>query len=442
MLEQQLFSGFKIETTIDAADKMAARIAQLFHNHGADGQDIHSKLQNIQLNVAGRGDKALIDYTRQFDRINTAGFTLRVSPEELKEAYSNVPEEFVTACKTAIENIRTYHQHQIPRNWHKEENGRQFGLQYSPIEKAGLYVPGGRALYPSTVLMNAIPAQIAGVKELVMVTPPQRDGNVAPQVLVAADLCGIKTVRKVGGAQAIFALANGTESVPKVDKIVGPGNIWVTRAKQMVYGLVDIDKPAGPSEVLVYVEDIAYAPYAAAELWAQLEHDPLASAICISTKRDVLEAVSKAAAAQLPHLKRQDILAKSQLNGLLIQAKDQSDAISMMNHIASEHLVLCLDDYKPVLEQVKHAGSIFCGPYTPVALGDYFAGPNHVLPTERAARYASPLGVMDFMKYSSYMSYDKQNLYAAAPHIKSLTDMEGFDAHFASVDVRTKNEQN
>lgn len=436
MTEHKAFNGFKIERNIESANKMANRIAQLFHNHGAGGQDINTTLQTIQLDVASKGDAALIDYTGKFDRVNTTHFNLCVSEADRKAAYDNVPDTFVSACKAAIENIKKYHQHQLPQNWHEDQGDASFGLKHSPIQRAGLYVPGGRALYPSTVLMNAIPATIAGVEELVMVTPPQPDGTVAPQVLVAADLCGITTICKVGGAQAVFALAAGTQSVPKVDKIVGPGNIWVTRAKQMVYGLVDIDKPAGPSEVLVLVEDENYAQYAASEMWAQLEHDPLASAICISTKRAVLDAVSNAATAQLPQLKRQDILAQSQQNGLLIQAKDTDDAISMMNHIASEHLVLCIDDYQPILDKITHAGSIFCGPYTPVALGDYYAGPNHVLPTERAARYASPLGVMDFMKYSGYMNYSKNRLEQAAPHIQALTDMEGFDAHNASVQTR------
>ncbi|MBT5856315.1 histidinol dehydrogenase, partial [bacterium] len=284
--------------------------------------------------------------------------------------------------------------------------------------------------------MNAIPAQLAGVKQLIMATPPNHEGKISPGVLAAADCCGIDQIYKVGGAQAVFALAQGTQTIPKVDKIVGPGNIYVTKAKQMVYGLVDIDKPAGPSEVMVYVKDGKHAPYAASELLAQLEHDPLASGVILSTDAEVLKLVKKSLIKQMPKLNRQDVLTRSAVNGMLFLAEDEAHAIECINYVASEHLVLLFDDYEPVLKQINHAGSIFCGVYTPVTLGDYYAGPNHVLPTERAARFSSPLGVMDFVKYSSYMEYTKDSLQKAAPDIKALTDMEGFDAHYAAVDVR------
>ena len=316
------------------------------------------------------------------------------------------------------------------------QEGVWYGNRYTPLESAGIYVPGGRAAYPSTVLMDAIPAQLAGVPNIVMVTPP----SVPSQVLVAADLCGLTEIYRVGGAQAVFALADGTTSVPKVDKIVGPGNVYVTQAKQMVYGKVDIDKPAGPSEVLVVIEDLEYAPFAAAEMLAQLEHDPLANAVVVATSVDVLDAVESSFKDQLTRLKRQEVLAESVQFACFVQAESTDQMIDYINHIASEHLSLCMDDYQPILDKVKHAGSIFCGPYTPVTLGDYYAGTNHVLPTEGTARFASPLGVMDFMKYSSVLSYSKLSLQAVQTDLHVLTEMEGFDAHFNAVEVRVSKE--
>jgi histidinol dehydrogenase len=410
-------------------------------NQSQDLTDIHNTLTDIEKNVKAKGDTAVIDYTKKFDNLSNDTFSLIATQDEIKTSYDKVPSSFIEAVKTAKENITEYHNELLPKNWHKApREGVEYGVQYNPITTAGLYVPGGRAPYPSTVLMDAIPAKIAGVETLVMTTPPQPDGSIPPQILVAADICEVDIVVKAGGAQAIFALAHGTESIPKVDKIVGPGNIFVDLAKQRVYGTVDIDKPAGPSDVTVYIEDEKYAAYAASELLAQLEHDPNSIAIGISPNKATLEAIQTEFDAQLNTLTRKDIIEESVKNSGLILLTPNQDPVDMINASAPEHLVLIVDNYEPLLKDIKHAGSIFCGPYTPVALGDYYAGPNHVLPTSGAARFASPLGVMDFMKYSSYMSYTKDALKKADAHVKSLTEMEGFDAHYNSVHQRTQTE--
>ncbi|NBV42393.1 histidinol dehydrogenase [bacterium] len=376
-------------------------------------------------------------YARQFDRVTADPFSLRVDEKGLENAQHQVPKAFWTALKTAHRNITQYHKLQRPKGWRRSKNGVMYGVQYTAIESVGLYVPGGRAIYPSSVLMNAIPAQIAGVPNIVMATPPQPDGSIPPQILAAAALCGVSTIVKSGGAQAVFALAYGTQSVPKVDKIVGPGNKYVDGAKQRVYGIVDIDKPAGPSEVLVYLTDPQYAPFAAAELLAQLEHDPDASAIAVSENPAALSAVASALEVLVTQCARQTILNQSIVNCALVSTESHSESVRVINDIASEHLVVLTDDAVNLLPQIRNGGSIFLGPYTPVALGDYVAGPNHVLPTGRAARFASPLGVMDFMKYSSFLQYSEPALVAVAPAVKVLTDMEGFDAHYLSVSVRT-----
>lgn len=386
--------------------------------------------------VISGGDEAVIGFSRQFDRLEADPFSLEVSRSEIEEARNSVPSDLLDAFEKAKKNIEDFHRHQLPKNWSQSTEDITQGFTFRALDSVGLYVPGGRASYPSTVLMNAIPAKLAGVKRLVMVTPPRPDGTLSPAVLAAADCCGVDTIYKTGGAQAVFALAYGTETIQRVDKIVGPGNRFVTAAKQQVYGLVDIDKPAGPSEVLVYVEDIAYAAVAAAELLAQLEHDPDAIAVGVSPDKAVLDAVNAALSEQLIKCDRKAIIEDSIKNSSLFLVKDRTEGLAVINKVASEHLVLMVDDAKEMMKQVRHAGSIFLGPYTPVALGDYFAGPNHVLPTAGAARYSSPLGVMDFMKYSSYLSYSKSALAAAQPYLKTLTDSEGFDAHYKSVTQR------
>ena len=396
---------------------------------------IYETLTEIQKEIKSHKDKALRFFTEKFDHVKLSNVI--VTKEEINDAKKVVSKDFIEAIKIAKEKITTFHQNQLPFNWKEDlENGITYGMQYSAIDKAGLYVPGGRALYPSTVLMNAIPAKLAGVEQLIITTPPQKDGSIAPEILVAADLCEVDLIVKAGGAQAIFALAYGTESVPKVDKIVGPGNMYVDQAKQMVYGLCDIDKPAGPSEVCVYVEDENYAKFAAAELLAQLEHDPDASAVAVATHKKILKAIQEECNKQLKKLKRKEIILESAKNSALITVKSRNEAISILNDIASEHLVLMIDKAESFREKIKHAGAIFCGPYTPVALGDYIAGPNHVLPTGKAARFSSPLSVMDFMKFSTHLTYQKENLQDIKKATQTLTTIEQLDAHYESINQR------
>jgi histidinol dehydrogenase len=407
-------------------------------NQSSNQIDIIKTLTEIKDKIILEKDKALYFYTKKFDMVEK-DYQIQVTPTEIQDAYKCVSQEYLAALKRAKQNIEDFHQNQIPQDWFIEKQpGIKYGLKYTPLESAGLYVPGGRAPYPSSVLMDAIPAKIAGVGNMVMATPPQKDGTIAPQILVAADICGITNIVKAGGAQAVFALAFGTESVDKVDKIVGPGNIYVTQAKQMVYGRVDIDKPAGPSEALIYIDDIKYIKFAAAELLSQLEHDPNAQAVGVSSDEQILRAIQKELLIQIANCDRQEIIQESAKNSVLFLAKDKEESISIINQVASEHLVLLSDDYKTLEPQIKNAGAIFLGPYTPVALGDYYAGPNHVLPTNGTAKFASPLGVQDFVKATSLLHYSKDQLAKAQKDLEILTKMENFDAHYKSVEIRLK----
>jgi histidinol dehydrogenase len=415
-------------------------IQKITHQEPAqDHAKIMAILSDIKTNVTKNGDTAVLDYTKMFDKLTNTSFNMQVTESEIKEAYKVVSADFIKALKKAKENLIRFHKYQRPKSWLKrKKNGISYGMTYNPIDSVGLYVPGGRANYPSSVLMNAVPGLIANVPNLIMVSPPKQDGTLSPEVLVAADLCKISKIFKVGGAQAIFALAQGTQIIPKVDKIVGPGNIYVTLAKQLVYGQVDIDKPAGPSEVLVYIDDKKYARFAASELLAQLEHDPNAIALCIAENITVLDAIKTELTTQLDACSRKEIIKKALTNSALILTENRQASISLMNDIASEHLVLLVDNYQSLMKKVKHAGNIFCGPYTPVALGDYFAGPNHVLPTGGTARFSSPLNVMDYVKFSSRLTYSKRQLEIASKYIKPLAEAEGFDAHYKSVEERLK----
>ncbi|MEK9726923.1 MAG: histidinol dehydrogenase [Candidatus Margulisiibacteriota bacterium] len=403
--------------------------------------DTFNIVNAIKVGVQANGDAALCDYTQQFDNVNLESDQLKLSLSDIKAAYDEVDDAIIAALKNAAANIKEYHLKQRPSSWEDQTSERTYGVQYRPISAVGLYVPGGRAAYPSSVLMTAIPAAIAGCQRIVMVSPPT-GGKIPPIVLVAADLAGVTEVIQVGGAQAVFALAYGTQTIQPVDKIVGPGNRFVTAAKQMVYGTVDIDKPAGPSEVCVYIDSNDYSAYAAAEMWAQLEHDPDASAICICANEAIANSVNQHAQNQLPTLSRQDILNQSKQKGIIVLVSSRDQALQCINQAASEHLVLLSQQSQALRKDVQHAGSIFCGPYTPVTLGDYYAGPNHVLPTARSARFASPLGVMDFVKYSSYLEYSKTALKAAASDIDYITRAEGFDAHNNAVKVRLGDDKN
>jgi histidinol dehydrogenase len=409
--------------------------------HGNDSPSadpaVQSTITAIQQTIRDQKDRGLIQYAAQFDRVDPSTFQLKVAPDEIDAALARVPKPFLHALKTAHRAIAQYHSYQRPKGWSRRpRKGVSYGLRYTPLDSVGLYVPGGRAIYPSSVLMNAIPAQIAGVSSIVMCTPPQPDGNIPDCILAAAAISGISTIIKSGGAQAIFAMAYGTESVPKVDKIVGPGNKYVDGAKQRVYGVVDIDKPAGPSEVLVYVTDPAYARFAAAELLAQLEHDPDARGVALTLTADCAQAIQSAFTQLLPKCSRQAIIHQSVRNASIVICESEISAIELINHIASEHLVILVDQPETIMTHVRHAGSIFLGPYTPVALGDYIAGPNHVLPTGAAARFSSPLGVMDFLKYSAFCQYTQDALAAIQSTARELTGMEGFDAHQLSIDIR------
>ena len=406
-------------------------------NQGGQDPEVAGVLRQMQTEIQTEGDRAVLAYSARYDGIDPDGFSLQVSAEEIPAAYAAVSDEVVETLKRAIANVEAFHRHQLPKNWDDSPQvGVSYGVRYSALDVVGLYVPGGRAPLPSTAIMNAVPAKLAGVRQLVMMTPPNAAGEIGPTILVAADLCGVDVICKVGGAQAVFGVATGTNQLPKVDKIVGPGNMYVTLAKQMVYGQVDIDKPAGPSEVLIYVDGVAYASYAAADLLCQLEHDPNSVGVIVSEKKEVLDAIAQVLPEQVAACERREIIEESIKHSVMCHTASRDESIEVMNKVASEHVVILVDMYEDILDKLRHGGSIFCGPYTPVTLGDYYAGPNHVLPTSGTARFASPLGVMDFMKYSSVLSYDRVALAGAADDLKTLTGLEGLDAHYRAVGVR------
>ena len=392
-------------------------------------------LQVIQ-NVRTNKDDALYQYTKQFDHVSLN--QLAVTKEEMTAARDKVSDAFIEAIQVAKQNIEIFHQAQVEKSWffHKPD-GVMLGQQVTPIERVGIYVPGGKATYPSTVLMNAIPAKIANVTSIAIATPPQSDGTINPHVLVAAAEAGVDTIYKIGGAQAIAAFAYGTETVQKVDKIVGPGNDFVARAKKWVYGDVAIDMIAGPSEICVVADDTARADFIAADLLSQAEHDEAATAICITLNETIAKKVQAEVNKQLANLERKDVATASiQNNGKIIIANSLDDAFSLVNDIAPEHLQLMIANASNHLADVKHAGAIFLGHYSPEPLGDYIAGPNHTLPTSGTARFASPLGVYDFMKKSSIIQYSETALLKEAAHIETIASMEGLEAHEKSINIR------
>ena len=400
--------------------------------------DIEGIVADIIEDVKQNGDNAIIRYAEKFDGAKLS--SLEVTQEEIDEAFASVDEKFIEILKKAAENIREFHSRQVRNSFIlNEKNGVVTGQKIIPVEKAGLYVPGGTAAYPSTVLMDAIPAKIAGVKEIVMTTPPKKDGKIAPVILAAAKIAGVTKIFKTGGAQAIAALAYGTESIPKVDKIVGPGNAYVAEAKKQVYGMVSIDMIAGPSEILVIADENSNAKYVAADLLSQAEHDKMASAVLITTSEKLAEEVQKQVEIQLEKLPRQEIARVSiDNNGKIIIVDSIKTAIEVSNMLAPEHLELCLDDPFAVLDSVKNAGSVFMGRYCPEALGDYFAGPNHTLPTSGTARFASPLSVDDFIKKMQYTYYTKDALKKVGDDIAYFAEQEGLSAHARSVTKRTE----
>ncbi len=390
----------------------------------------------IIANVAKKGDRALREYAEKFDKVSLS--SLEVTKAEIDAAYARADKAFLAVLQESAKNIHEFHFQQKREGFRIErENGVVIGQKVTPIEKVGLYVPGGTAAYPSTVLMNAIPAKIAGCKEIVMVTPPAKDGCVNPDILTAARVAGVTRIFKVGGAQAIAALAYGTESVPKVDKIVGPGNAFVAEAKKQVFGRVSIDMIAGPSEILVVADGKSNPAFVAADLLSQAEHDKMASAVLVTDDGTFAEAVSLELEKQIPLLPRAEIARKSiDDNGKIIVAADISQAIEIANEIAPEHLELCLDEPFEYLDQVQHAGSVFLGRYCAEAVGDYFAGPNHTLPTSGTARFSSPLSVDDFVKKTQFCYYPQTALQKDADKIALFAEKEGLQAHGKSVTIR------
>lgn len=394
-------------------------------------------VSDIIENVKNNGDFALLNYTEKFDGVKLS--SLRVTTEEIQEALTLVEPEFLEILKEAAANITEFHKKQVPPSFSFEKaDGVVIGQKSTPVDRAGLYVPGGTAAYPSTVLMDSIPAKIAGVPEIVMVTPPAKNGKVNPNILAAAYVAGVDKIYKVGGAQAIAALAYGTESIPKVDKIVGPGNAFVAEAKKQVYGKVSIDMIAGPSEILIVSDGKSSPQWLAADLLSQAEHDKMASAVLVTDSMDLAKAVAEELEIQIPLLERAEIARSSvDNNGKIIVADSLDTVIEIANEIAPEHLELCVDDPFAYLDKIRHAGSVFMGRYCPEALGDYFAGPNHTLPTSGTAKFSSPLSVYDFIKKTQFTYYTKEALDKVSSKVAYFAEKEGLTGHAKSATSRS-----
>ncbi len=400
--------------------------------------EFEGRVNEIIENVRAKRDAAIFDYTKRFDGADINAENILVTEDEIKEAYEKVDEKLLEVIRKALVNIRKYHEKQRQYSWFdSEESGIILGQKVTALEKVGVYVPGGKAVYPSSVLMNIVPARVAGVKKIVMTTPPGKDGKVNPATLVAAKEAGVDAIYKVGGAQAIAALAFGTESVPKVDKIVGPGNIYVALAKKAVFGFVSIDSIAGPSEIMVLADETANPRFVAADLLSQAEHDEMASAILVTTSRDLAEQVSKEVEGFVAQLSRKEIIQKSLDNyGYILVAESMDEAIATVNEIASEHLELVTKNPFETMTKIRNAGAIFVGEYSSEPLGDYFAGPNHVLPTNGTAKFFSPLSVDDFIKKSSIISYSREALEPIYKDIVQFAECEQLTAHANSIRVR------
>lgn len=424
---------------------------RILNYNDIDNQDIFirsTSTPNVQdivteiiANVRANGDKALYEYCLKFDKADLK--SLLVSQEEIDEAFEAVSPQFVEILEKAAANIRNFHEKQVRNSFIiNDTKGVVMGQKVIPVDKAGLYVPGGTAAYPSTVLMDSIPAKIAGVKEVVMVTPPGQNGKVNPAILAAAKVAGVDKIFKVGGAQAVAALAYGTESIPKVDKIVGPGNAFVAEAKKQVFGQVSIDMIAGPSEILIVADGKTNPRYAAADLLSQAEHDKMASAVLVTDSMDLAKAVSEELEKQIPLLERADIARTSiDTNGKIIVADTLDVVIEIANEIAPEHLELCVDNPFDYLDSIRHAGSIFMGRNCPEALGDYFAGPNHTLPTGGTAKFSSPLSVDDFVKKTQYTYFTEEALANVAYDVEYFAKQEGLTAHAKSAVIRLEDDK-
>lgn len=402
--------------------------------------DVINDVRLILEEVKKDKDKALIKFNKLFDKVDITN--LKVSKEEISEAFNLVEEAFIEAIKGSIKNVKKYHEKQVKNGYSIiEKNGVFMGQLVTPLQRVGVYVPGGTASYPSSVIMNVIPAKIAGVSEIVMVTPPKKDGSINPYILVAASLAGVSEIYKVGGAQSIGALAYGTQTIKNVDKIVGPGNIYVAMAKKLVFGTVDIDMVAGPSEILVIADENSNSKYIAADLMSQAEHDKRAASILLTTSEKLYNEVLEEINIQIKDLERKDTIEESLKNyGMAVICEDINKCIELSNKIAPEHLELMIENPLEYLGSVKNAGSIFLGYYSPEPLGDYYAGPNHVLPTNGTARFSSPLSVDSFIKKSSYLYYSKEELQKVSKNIMILAEKEGLTAHRNSVKVRIDND--
>jgi len=411
-------------------------VGVLARSHAEAAPDIVARVAAIVDEVRRHGDAALCELTKRFDGVELAPGELRVS--EAEWAAARVPEDLAAALREAARRIEAFHRHQLPRSWWiRDEHGSLLGQQVTPLDRVGCYVPGGTAVYPSTVLMNLIPARVAGVREIAVVSPPGPDGRLAPMVLAAARLAGATEAYKVGGAQAIAALASGTPTIRRVDKVVGPGNVYVALAKRLVFGEVGIDLLAGPSEVVVVADGTANPRHVAADLLAQAEHDPMARAVCLTDALAVAEAVAAEVARRCPRLPRATIAeAAVRAHGAVVVTRDLAEAVDIANRLAPEHLELAVADPFHWLGAVRHAGAIFLGSHTPEVVGDYVAGPNHVLPTGGTARFASGLSVEDFVKRSSVIQYSPAGLRAAWPHLARLAAAEGLEAHSEAARVR------
>ncbi len=413
---------------------------RLKRKSGSDEEIIKSARQIIK-DVAVSGDDALFRYTKMYDGFELDKSNIRVTEDEIANAYQIVPDVLIGILKKSAANISDFHEMQKREGYRLGSGGALTGSVMLPMRRAGVYVPGGKAAYPSSVLMNIIPAKIAGVEEIIMVTPPGRDGQIEPLTLVAADIAGADVILKIGGAQAIAALAYGTQSVPKADIITGPGNSYVAAAKKEVFGEVGIDMIAGPSEVLIIADDSANVKYVAADFLSQAEHDEMAAGILVTPSRALAENAAREIERQLSMLPRKDIASKSVLNyGTIIVTSSIEEAIDIANEIAPEHLEILTDDPWRDFKKVRNAGSVFLGEYSPEPLGDYFAGPNHILPTAGTARFSSPLSVDNFMKRMNYVCCDRQSLAACCNDIKRFAEAEGLDAHAKSVAIRFEDE--
>ena len=419
------------ESTKDILENLLKRSP---NNYGK----FESTVAQILNKVKNEGDAALFAYTKEFDKADVTKETIRVTDAEIEEAYAQIDPALLGVIRKALVNIRQYHEKQIQNSWFTSTtDGTMLGQKVTPLNRVGVYVPGGKAVYPSSVLMNIVPAKVAGVPHIVMTTPPGKDGKVCASTLVAAKEAGADEIYKVGGAQAIGALAFGTESIPKVDKIVGPGNIFVALAKKAVYGYVSIDSIAGPSEIMVLADETANPRFVAADLLSQAEHDEMASAILVTTSRDLAEQVSKEVEGFVAQLSRKEIIQKSLDNyGYILVAESMDEAIATVNEIASEHLELVTKNPFETMTKIRNAGAIFVGEYSSEPLGDYFAGPNHVLPTNGTAKFFSPLSVDDFIKKSSIISYSREALEPIYKDIVQFAECEQLTAHANSIRVR------